>query len=168
MKSNKLPDQAYLHEILCYDEKTGVFTWRKNKGRRGRAGNVVGNDVGFGYKQFRIDGVFYRLHRVAWKYVYGVDPVGYIDHIDGDTTNNTISNLRDVTPAQSSFNKGLSKRNKSGVTGVYWSERYAKWMVRGRVKRKLMSFGLYEKFDDAVLARKKFEIQYFGEYRRGA
>lgn len=38
----------------------------------------------------------YLAHRVIWKYVKGVDPVGHITHINGDLADNRIENLRDL------------------------------------------------------------------------
>lgn len=59
------------------------------------------------------------LHRAVWAAAYGPIPDGcFIDHIDRDTTNNALSNLRLVTPAQNACNsagrspygKGISYR----------------------------------------------------------
>lgn len=41
-----------------------------------------------------------------------------VDHIDGNCTNNIISNLRIVTPSGNCQNRGMDTRNKTGVTGV--------------------------------------------------
>lgn len=49
------------------------------------------------------------------------------DHINHDTLDNRIENLRNVTTAQSSMNRGIHKRNKSGYKGV--SRHYGRWMA---------------------------------------
>ena len=58
-----------------------------------------------------IDGDKYQASRLAWKYVYGVDPQHEIDHIDNDRDNNSIINLRDVTHDVNQLNRIDTKRN---------------------------------------------------------
>ncbi len=52
--------------------------------------------------------------------------------------------------------------NTSGVRGVYFDKNAKKWRARLRFKGKLMDFGSYSSFDDAVKARKQAEAEYFG------
>ena len=42
----------------------------------------------------------YIMSRIIWKYHYGVEPKGVIDHINGDSTDNRIENLQDITQQQ--------------------------------------------------------------------
>lgn len=58
----------------------------------------------YGYRRVRLLGQSWAEHRVIWKMVHGVDPVGVIDHINGIRDDNRIANLRDVTPAQNGLN----------------------------------------------------------------
>lgn len=58
----------------------------------------------------------------------------------------------------------LSTANTSGVKGVYRDNRSGKWRARLKFKGKLMNFGSYDKFEDAVRARKEAEELYFGEF----
>ena len=51
--------------------------------------------------------------------------------------------------------------NTSGVRGVYYDKKSNKWRARLKFKGKNMNFGSYEKFEDAVAARKKAEEEYF-------
>lgn len=55
--------------------------------------------------------VTYKVHRLVAKVFFGGVDGFYIDHIDRNSLNNHVSNLRIVTPSQSGMNtKGLSKR----------------------------------------------------------
>lgn len=54
--------------------------------------------------------------------------------------------------------------NTSGVRGVYHDKEHNRWRARLKFKGKIMSFGSYEKFEDAVAARKAAEREYFGEF----
>ena len=57
-----------------------------------------------------------------------------------------------------------SSANTSGVRGVYYERRSGKWVARLKFKGKLMNFGTYTRFEDAVKARKQAEAEYFGEF----
>lgn len=54
--------------------------------------------------------------------------------------------------------------NTSGCRGVYYEKSINKWRARLRFKGKIMSFGTFTRFEDAVDARKKAEELYFGEF----
>ena len=58
----------------------------------------------------------------------------------------------------------LSSLNTSGCRGVYYEKRSGLWRARLKFKGKLMNFGSFKKFDDAVKARKEAEALYFGEF----
>lgn len=88
---------ARLRELLHYDTETGVFTHIATKRQRVIAGNVAGSTAQNGYRKHRIDGGTYSGHRLAWLYVHGEWPKRWIDHINGDRSDNRIANLRDVS-----------------------------------------------------------------------
>lgn len=92
---------------------------------------------------------------------------GYIvDHIHGKLTrnDNRKSNLRIVDKSKNGMNSDFSKRNTSGVIGVYWKKSTKKWFARISVNRKGIHLGYFNTFDEAVKARKDAEEKYFGEY----
>ncbi len=89
-----------------------------------------------------------------------------IDHIDGDGFNNTRENMRVCTHQQNLFNQKLNKANTSGYKGVYWHKQAKKWLAAIMVNQKHISLGVFLDKLDAVDARKKAEIEYFGEFRR--
>ena len=61
------------------------------------------------------------VHRIIWTLFNGDAPDGFIiDHIDGDSTNNRIENLRCITQAENCRNKNKSSNNTSGATGITW------------------------------------------------
>ncbi len=66
-----------------------------------------------------------------------------------------VTKLRDMKPTAA---------NTSGCRGVYFEKRVNKWRARLTFKRKIMSFGSYTNFEDAVAARRKAELEYFGAY----
>lgn len=156
-----------LRSLLHYDPETGVFTWHETGMGRNLsrvAGGLVDRRA---YVSISIDYRKYRAHRLAWFYVYGEWPA-VIDHIDGNGLNNALSNLRPALRWQNSANSKRSKANVSGVKGVYWEARKARWCARIMVRGKYHYVGSFRDFEDAVKARKKAEIILLGEFRRAA
>ena len=62
----------------------------------------------------------------------------------------------------------LISTNTSGVRGVYFDKNTKKWRARLKYQRKLLNFGSYSDFEDAVKARKQAEETYFGQYLKDA
>lgn len=96
-----------------------------------------------------------------------MDDSDYVgDHINGDTTDNRKCNLRKTTFQENSMNKKLHNNNTSGVSGVCYNKRNNNWTVRIGYKMKRIWIGSYDNYEDAVIARKKAEEKYFGEFSR--
>lgn len=89
----------------------------------------------------RFKGQKHYAHRVVWYLHHGPIHSGVIDHIDGNTSNNSISNLRLVSQGENCKNTGMKRTNTSGITGVaivenpsgvkYWR---ASWMENGKFR----------------------------------
>ena len=61
-------------------------------------------------------------------------------------------------------NMNLTASNTSGCRGVYYDKRSNKYRARLKFKGKIMNFGSYTNFEDAVTARKAAEQEYFGAF----
>ncbi|MGL9722094.1 HNH endonuclease signature motif containing protein [Symbiopectobacterium sp.] len=57
-----------------------------------------------------------RAHRLAWIYVYGVEPDGEIDHINGIRSDNRICNFRIVDDKQNARNRRKQWNRHSAPT----------------------------------------------------
>lgn len=149
--------QERLRYLLSYDATTGVFTRRLTVCGNAKAGSEAGTIGRRGYRLIMVDLVLYRAGRLAWLYVHGQHPSGYIDHIDGDRTNNRIENLRDISPRTNSENQRRAKvTNKVGLLGVTSSGR--KFLASIQVQGKPMRLGLFptaELAHSAYLAAKR-------------
>lgn len=147
-----------LTELLDYNPDTGIFTWKKCK-RKDMVGKQAGstNPDGWGipYTLIGLDNCKYRAHRLAWFYHYGVWPDKQIDHINRDSTDNRICNLREVTNSENARNRKIQSNNTSGATGVQWDIRAGKWLSRIKINGKLIHIGLFDNFEEAVAARKE-------------
>lgn len=110
---------ARLRELLHYDADAGVFTRLVQRGGLGRPGSRPNTLSNYGYPLIGVDGVLYLAHRLAWLYVRGEWPVGYLDHINGVKTDYRICNLRDATQHVNMQNlRKPTRLNRSGYLGV--------------------------------------------------
>lgn len=136
--------QKELKSKLDYYKTNGIFVWRGKKGF-----NVAGYTRPDGYVFIRINNKLYRAHRLAWLFEYGEFPENEIDHIDGNPSNNSISNLRLCNSSQNKCNTRLRKDNTSGVKGLHWYKAYSKWQVNIGINKKTKCLGYFDDFFEA-------------------
>lgn len=106
-------------EHLIYTPQDGKVWWVKHPRRSTANGTEAGNFRADGYRKLKFFGKQYLAHRVAWLLHYGSRPVGDIDHIDGNPSNNKLENLRDVPHNINLQNrKSATTKNKTGFLGV--------------------------------------------------
>ena len=102
------------------------------------------------------------LHR----FILGITDRNYtvercVDHINGDSLDNRISNLRICS--QNENMKNIKKGDKY-VCGVKWLRENQKWGVCITYNYASIHVGNFENFEEAVYARIKKEKELFGEY----
>ena len=135
----------------CKDYKWNIqkITTGKNKNWSGYY--VVNHEVGL-------------LHRFIMQVT---DRKIEVDHKYGNGLDNRKCNLRKCTSSENSMNQ-KKRKSKSGHTGVLWYHYndYNKWMSYLRLNGKQIRLGFYDDIKDAIEARRKGEIKYFGEYSR--
>ncbi|MDD1626201.1 MAG: HNH endonuclease [Methylococcaceae bacterium] len=146
---------AELKEFLYYDgaDNIGVFTWLKRNGRgnRNRVGGIAGSlDKVTGYITIRIMGKNYQAHRLAWFYIHGIWPKSGIDHRDTIKHHNWLSNLREATQQQNTFNAGIQKNNNSGYKGVSWNAKRQKWIAQVGYNKKSKYLGGFDTAEEAA------------------
>lgn len=61
-----------------------------------------------------------------------------------------------------SYNQNLGSNNTSGKTGVSWNAERQRWEAKIGNENKCIFLGRYQCFEDAVSAREKAEIEYYG------
>ncbi|WP_312773304.1 HNH endonuclease [Atlantibacter hermannii] len=168
MSIKRILDNISICEInntISYDPQTGIFTWKKSYGPR-RAGNVAGHISTNGYRRIYINGKIYAANRLAWIIYYGEEPIGLVDHINGNREDDRISNLRIATYSQNSMNSKLSSLNSSGFKGVSWKKESKKWVATGKLDGKRIHLGYYTDIEDAKQAYCNFASKHHGEFYR--
>lgn len=149
-----------LRELVAYDEATGLFTRRVSISNR----SAVGSPAGYlhratGYVYATVDGTRHRAHRLAWLYVYGMWPMGVIDHLDGDPANNRIANLRDVTQLQ---NVRAGKAS-IGHAGYHFRPDTGKWRALIQVAGRSVHLGYFKTQEEASAAYKAAKETHHGD-----
>ena len=157
-------NDTYFNKFFIYDETSpSCLRWKvsrysgKNKCKlEVKVGDVAGTLSDLGYYRVWVpsNGDIKRrqmmVHRVIWQMFNGlIEKTTMIDHINRDSKDNRVSNLRTTNSSLNNQNRKKKSTNKSGFTGVYfrsgdspcWT---AQWM------------------EDGVKVRKRFTIKRFG------
>ena len=140
-------NQETANNLFYYDD--GVLRWREAKGRALRDAPAGTNQKG--YLITKINGVRYGNHRIIFLMKYGYLPL-VVDHINGDTLDNRVENLREATSSQNMHNSKISRNNKSGIKGVFWNSAYKKWQGNVNSGGKQHFAGRFESIEDAQRA----------------
>lgn len=131
-----MPDIAIetLRECVRLEPSTGRLFWKKRplhhfvsyKGwaiwNARWAGREACTANSHGYKimavSFQGDQQMMPGHRVVFALHHGRWPVGQVDHIDMNRSNNRPENLREATVSEQAFNKRAHRDSASGLKGV--------------------------------------------------
>ena len=158
-----MPTIEYLREILNYDPETGVISWKVDRVNC-KKGGAVSTRKRNGYLTIRLKRKNLRVHRVAFLLMTGAWPKFFIDHINGDGTDNRFCNLREATVAQNSQNSKFRKTNTSGFKGVSWHKKGRKWRADICANRKLYHLGTFDNIEDAINAYRQASEKLHGEF----
>ena len=173
MKQNK---QEIWREIIGYEgyyEASNLGRMRsldrwvifKDGRKRFHKGRIIeGTDNGLGYKQVTLS----RDNKAQTFYVHQLIAVTFlnhipngntlvVDHIDGDSTNDNVDNLRIVTQRQNVSTCFRKDRNTftSDFAGVYYHKQNNKWIAKIQLKNNITHLGSFENEIDASDAYQK-------------
>jgi len=155
---------GYVRSLLKYYPETGEFEWlvrRSNVAKTGRFRGTPGPKKSY---VISLDRVHYKAHRLAWLYMTGRWPTHQIDHINRDASDNRFANLREATNQENHCNHGPQSNNMSGHPGVFWNAPTKRWHAYIKVAGSRKHLGCFTSMEDALVARKAAEKQYFGEF----
>jgi len=150
--------QEELKKILSYSQDSGLFVWirvsKYHNEKRGKIAGGVCESRGKYYKVIRINRRGYKAHRLAWIYVYGREPKCEIDHINGDSLDNRIINLREANRFQNTQNHSRVVNNSGLPIGVR-NTPGGKYQARITANNKLYYLGTFDSIGRAKKAYKE-------------
>lgn len=140
-------NREFYFELKDYD-RVRLIVWREHINKRDGFRTLIGYNK--------------ETKKTVKMHVY----LGYsgYDHVDRNQLNNLVNNLRHCTLSQNSMNQGLHSNNASGFTGVYWYKALQKWRAQIKKEGKVYCLGYFANKEDAIRARLKAEMEYFGEF----
>lgn len=160
-----MPSVEHVKNQLRANFSTGELFWLDTAKARQMRGKKAGSLNSANYILVRVNGRQIVASRIIWALAHGEWPPVMIDHINGDTTDDKLSNLRLATQQQNNMNHRKRPDNVSGITGVH-PMGPNKWRAQIRIRNKPTYLGVYTVFEEAVMARRAAEILHFGEFRR--
>jgi len=156
--------QQILNDLFEY--RDGLLFWkvdrRGNKLQGKQASRLKKSN---GYHEVTISKKKYYAHRVIFMMFHGRWPE-QIDHIDGDRSNNVLSNLREANNAQNNRNTKLRSTNTSGFKGVFYNKRNHNYNASITVNYKSIHLGCFPTAQDAHEAYKKAALELHGDFAR--
>jgi hypothetical protein len=108
----------------------------------------------------------YYIHRIIWEMVNGPIPEELeMDHINGNTLDNRLSNLRLSTHSQNNANKQkVMSVTSSKFKGVYYAKWAKRWRSRIKCNKLYISIGYFDTEQEAARAYDIKAKELFGAF----
>lgn len=153
--------QAEIRELFQYEPEGRLR--RVKGGRKPYPWRGIGK--GARYLATQIAGCTLYLHQAVFLYFNGYIP-SMVDHVDGNTLNNKIENLRCATNGQNQHNSRRKVNNKSGAKGVrrHVAGVTKKWQARIVVAGREISLGYFSTVAEASAAYDAGCVKYAGKF----
>jgi hypothetical protein len=109
----------------------------------------------------------HKVHRlVAQYFLLNADEKLFVDHIDGNTLNNHVSNLRFATKQENNRNRTMSSKNTTGFKGVCYNKSKKRYQANITINGKLKHLGYYKTAEEASESYQETAQRLFGEFAR--
>lgn len=152
IRKNELPSLEILNDFFICDAENGILYWKERdpkhfkecyiKLKNNKTGyvrsvdssckswnttyaNKEAGNISNGYICVKFLGKSIKAHRIIFKMVHGYDPE-FIDHINRNSIDNRIENLRSVSISDNNKNTKKRKDNASGYINVYFHPQCSK------------------------------------------
>lgn len=151
----------HISAFAKYDRDRGGFV-RTATTKGPQHNQVIGDLIGCtadGYRKLAILGCKWIISRLVWAAEYGEWPPGEVDHINGNTFDDHIDNLRVGGSVLNGGNKKLYANNKTGYVGVKLHAATGKYHSQATINKKRYHIGVYLTAEEATNARANFLSQ---------
>lgn len=174
--------QEMVREVLDYNPETGLLRWKARTKDHFKTTEQVPAEVkqqrwntrhagqsAFtstdknGYKNGKLLGVKYQAHRLIWFMEFGFWP-GVIDHINGDTSDNRIANLRACSVAENSRSSTNRRGGTSIFRGVSYINRDKVFVCQIQTDDGKSNLGRFSSEVKAALAYDEAALKHHGEF----
>lgn len=161
-------------KIVYYDESSpSCLRWKVYRASCAQIGMAAGGLQQNSYYYVKYKDVLYKAHRVVWFLNHkNIDKGLFIDHINGNRSDNRIENLQLVPRWKNAQNIKKTASNSSGVTGVglyksgtkehYYWQAYWRCFIDHKLKTKsfsVLKYGYDNAFELAVAYREKMILE---------
>jgi hypothetical protein len=158
------PTPARVQTLLHYNPRTGIFTWRIQRGCR-----LAGSRAGSMRREWRvinIDGKSYPASSLAIVWMQKRWPQNIVDHRNNIHNDDRWSNLREATRRQNSYNCRVRGGKHSSLKGVSWHKLAGKYQAQIKVNYRQIYLGLFSTERAAHLAYRAAACKHYGEFAR--
>lgn len=145
MKTNEINFND-VNDLLYY--KDGGLYWKKFMGGYAKKDSKAGSLHKSGYVHIQLNKKIYKEHRLVYV-LFNKHCPDFLDHIDGNRSNNRIENIRPATKGQNNKNSKTPITNTSSIKGVgYW---HGRWRARIDCDKKHIFVGYFNTKEEAKL-----------------
>ena len=139
-------------------------------GRIRKIATVNNKRTGGTYKQHNLmkDKKSYtkKIHRLlAITFITNPDNLPCVDHIDGNSLNNIVSNLRWCNSGDNNQNRKVMKNNKLGIKNICYHKKYNRYKFQKIVKGKRIE-KYFKTLEEAIDFKEKWYANNFNEFNR--
>lgn len=146
MAYEKYPSLEIIHQLFEYDaDNQSLYRRRQPITRRAKPSGGRSQ-----YPHIQIEGVELPLHWIVWTLANGPVPDGLeIDHIDRDTNNYSLDNLRLATRSENLRNRFHPLKRR--LTNIV--RRGSRFEARISIDKKIIYLGTYDTAEEACAVR---------------
>lgn len=164
-------DEIWKYLNDCNEEYAISNFGRVKSFKKFKDGIILKNSNSYNYMvaRLRVNGSVSdrRINRLVAEYfITNPEKYEFVDHIDGNTLNNHVDNLRWTNRSQNSQNRAIQKNNKTGIVGVNYHESRGYWQSRWVENNKGMTKDFKTKEEAVEYRNKMVALHYSKEHLR--
>jgi hypothetical protein len=154
--------------LFDFDVKNGRIFWKEPPRKHPRlkgmeAGGPQPNRSGKSYWVIRIGRQSFKRSRLVFLVAHGKLPSPCVDHINGNSLDDRLANLREATVAQNAWNHQRRAKRSPLPMGVR-SNPNGRYSARIAVNKRMIQIGTFDTPEQAAAAYSEARRQYYGQF----